>query len=99
MNDEAIQIQASGSTLTTSATSASVAIPLTSSGTKPNYVRIQVTNYQFIKFGNSAVTATSNDILVSPNESELYKVNGNTHVAVIQQAAAGLFNVTPLEDL
>lgn len=96
---EAVQIQASGSTLTTSATSQRVAIPNTASGIKPNYVRVQVTNYQFIKFGDLNVTATSNDILVSPNESELYKVNGNTHVAVIQQAAAGLFNVTPLEDL
>ena len=99
MIDDAIQIQAAGSTLTTSGTSQSVAIPNTASGTKPKYVRIQVTTYAFIKFGNGAGTAaTSSDILVSPNESELYKVSGNTHVAAIQQAGAGLVNITALED-
>ena len=99
MIDDAIQIQAAGVTLTTGAASTNSAIPNTASGTRPNYARIQSTAFCFVKFGAAGVTATSNDILLSPNESEIYKVSGNTYIAGIQQAAAGLLNVTPLEDL
>lgn len=99
MIDDAIQIQASGAILTTSATSQRVAIPNTASGTKPNYVRIQVVNFAYVKFGDSTVTAASTTgILMSPNDREIFKVSGNTHVAVIWQAAAGVFNIMPLED-
>lgn len=98
MIDDAIKIQNAGITLTTGAASTNGAIPNTLSATKPNYVRIQSTAFCFVKFGASGVAATSSDILLSPNESEIYKVNGNTHVAAIQQAAAGLLNIAPLED-
>ena len=90
---------ASGTTLTSSATSVSAAIPFNSSGKLPNYVRVQVTNYAFIKFGVSSVAATSNDILISPNEPEIFSISGTTYIACIQQAAGGLVNVMPLEDL
>jgi hypothetical protein len=96
---EAIQIQASGVTLTTSGTSARNAIPNNASGKAPNYVRIQVTNYAYVKFGDSAVTATTNDVLLSPNESTEFAISGNTHIAVIQQATAGVVNITPLENV
>lgn len=99
MIDDAIQIQAAGATLTTSGTSTNAAIPNTASGTKPKYVRIQSTAFCFVKFGAAGVTATSSDILLSPNESEIYKVSGNAFIAVIQQASAGLLNITPLEDV
>lgn len=95
---EAKQIQAAGVTISTSGTSASQALPNNGSGTKPNYVRIQVTNYAYIKFGVSGVTATTSDILMSPNNCEEFAISGNTHIAAIQQAAAGVVNVTPLEN-
>jgi hypothetical protein len=32
-----------------------------------------------------------------PGEAEIFIVSGNTHIAAIQQAAAGVVNVTPIE--
>lgn len=99
MYDDAKVITVSGVTLTTSGTSASAAIPNNSSGLRPNYVRIQVTNYAFIKFGVSGAAATANDILISPNEPEVFAISGLTHIAAIQQAAAGVINITAMENL
>lgn len=97
--DDAKQIQAVGASITTSGTSANAAIPNNASGKAPNYVRLQCTNFAFVKFGVSGVTATSNDILLSPNEPEVFQVSGNTYIAAIQQAAAGIVNVTALENV
>lgn len=99
MFDDARHIQAAGTSIATSGTSANAAIPNTASGTRPNYVRVQVTAFAYIKFGASGVTATTNDILMSPNEPEVFTVSGNTYIAAIQQAAAGSVNVTPLENV
>lgn len=99
MRDEARMITAVGTTLTAGGTSINGAIPNTVSGKPPNFVRIQVTNYAFIKFGVAGVVATSNDILMSPNEPEIYAISGNTYIACIQQAAGGLVNITPLENV
>lgn len=99
MIDDAKQIQAVGTTITTSGTSARSAIPNTSSATKPNYVRVQSNAFAYIKFGDSGVTATTNDILLSPNEPETFIVSGNTHIAAIQDSAAGKVNVTALENV
>lgn len=99
MKDEARMITASGTTMTASASSINVTIPNTVSGKPPNYVRIQVTNYAFIKFGASGVAATSNDILMSPNEPEVFAISGSTYIACIQQASGGLVNITPLENV
>lgn len=96
---EAKQIQAVGTTITTSGTSANAAIPNNGSGKSPNYVRVQASAFAYIKFGVSGVAATTNDILLSPNEPETFAVSGNTFIAAIQQAAAGVVNVTPLENV
>lgn len=99
MFDDAKQIQAVGTSITTGAASANAAIPNNASGKAPNYVRVQASAFAFIKFGVSGVAATANDILISPNEPEVFIVSGNTFVAAIQQAVAGVVNVTPLENV
>jgi len=99
MIDDAISIQAAGVSLTTGAASVNSTIPNTSSGTKPNYVRISVTANCFVKVGSAGVAATANDILMIPADHVILKVWGNTTIAAIQQAAAGICNVAPLEDL
>lgn len=96
---ESKKIATSGVTITTSAVSANASIPPNSSGTAPNYVRVQTTNYAFIKFGAAGVAATSNDVLISPNEPEVFSVNGFVSIAAIQQAAAGVVNITPLDNV
>lgn len=99
MIDDAIQIQAVGVSLTTSITSTNATIPTTASGTKPNYIRICVTANCFVKIGPAGVVATGNDILMIPTDHLVLKVSGNTAIAAIQQGAAGICNVMPLEDL
>jgi len=99
MIDDAIQIQATGVSLTTSGTSTNATIPNTASGTKPNYIRICVTANCFVKIGQSGVAATNTAILMIPTDHLILKVSGNTTIAAIQQAGAGICNVMPLEDL
>lgn len=97
--DDTKQIAAVGITVATSATAASAAIPNTFSGTLPKFVRIQVTQYSYIKFGSTAgVTATNNDILISPNEPEVFTVAGNTYISVLQHGSSGVVNITALEN-
>lgn len=100
MYDDAKQIQAVGATFATSGVSANAAIPNNASGKAPGYVRVQVSNFAYIKFGiGSGTTATTNDILLSPNEPEVFQVSGNTYIAGIQQSVAGVVNITALENV
>lgn len=97
---EAIHVSATGTTVTTGAASATVAIPNASDGSKPRYIRVAAINESFIKLGPAVgVTATNNDILIQPADSLILAVGGNTHVAYIQGAATGRVNIIPLEDL
>jgi len=99
MISDAIQIQAVGVSLTTGAASVNATIPNTASAIKPNYIRICVTANCFVKIGPAGVVATGNDILMIPTDHLILKVSGNTTIAAIQQAAAGICNITALEDL
>lgn len=96
---DALQIGAVGSTITTGAASTRITIPTNAAAQKPNYLRIASTAYAFVKIGDSSVTATSNDILLQPNEELYIVVSGNTHVAAIQDTAAGKVNVIPLDNV
>ncbi len=97
---DSLHIFAVGTTVTTGAASASVAIPNTSQGTRPYYIRIAATGESFIRLGIGAgTTATGNDVLIQPADSLILSVGGNTHVAYIQGPAAARVNITPLEDI
>lgn len=93
-------ILATGVTQATTGTSAVVAIPVDSSGNRPNFVRVTASNETFIKLGVAGAVATTNDALVQPADSVVLQVpKGITHIAGIQGAGgAGRFNVTPLEN-
>ena len=92
-------IMAVGVTQGTSGTSAAVAIPVDSSGNRPNYIRVTASNEVFVKLGLVGVVATNQDTLVQPADSVVLQVpKGITHIAGIQGAGgAGRFNVVPLE--
>lgn len=91
-------IVATGFTAATGAASARTAIPNDSSGRAPNYIRITGTN-AFCRIGDSTITATANDMLIQPGDSQIIAVpKGITHIAYIQNAAAGQINVVPLEN-
>lgn len=95
---DVITVTAVGTTVTTGAASASVAIPDNSAGTRPLYVRITASAESFVRLGTSGVTATGNDMLVQPADSVILAVGGCTHVAYIQGTAAARVNIVPLED-
>jgi len=97
--EDAIAIFTTGATITTGAASANVAIPLDSSGNVPRYIRIAAINPSYIKLGVAGVTAAVGDILVQPADAVILCTNGCTFVAAIQQAAAGVVQISPLSNL
>jgi hypothetical protein len=96
--DNAITVTKTGSTVTTGAATASVAIPTDSGGNIPNYVRVSATTESYVMPGTSTVVATANSLLVQPADAVILAVRGCTHIAYIQGTAAGKVNITPLED-
>lgn len=95
-----VTITTVGANITTGAASANIAIPVASSGEIPRYIRLCSTAACHAKLGTSAaVAATSSDTLIQPNDALVLNVpRGVTHIAAIQNAAAGSLNVIPLED-
>jgi hypothetical protein len=92
-------VMAVGFSAATGAASARTAVPVDSSGNNPSYVRVAARNECYVKFGTVTVTATANDILIQPGDSQIFQVpKGVTHVAYIQGTAAGQVNVVPLEN-
>lgn len=89
-NGEAVQtlFPTSPTNASTSGTSARVAIPDDS-----DVVRVASTEAVYLKFGDSAVVATSSDILF-PAGVEVFKVPETyTHVAFIQVSSAGTISI------
>lgn len=97
--DDFMTVLATGANITTSGTSASIAIPTASSGEIPRYVRITSTAAAHVKLGGAAVAAVAADLMVQPADSVVLAVpRGITNIAAIQDTAAGTVNVVPLED-
>ena len=99
MIDDAITVVATGFSAVTGAASARSAIPTTSNGLIPNYIRVSGRNECYVRVGSVTVVATANDALIQPADSLILKTAGQTHIAYIQGTAAGLVNVVPLEDV
>lgn len=97
--DDHITVVATGSTIATTGTSASVTIPNTVSGQVPKFVRISATNACYVKIGTTAATATANDMLIQPADAVVLHIpSGYTKIAAIQDSAAGKCNVVALEN-
>ena len=92
-------ITTTGFSAATGAASAATAIPNDSSGRVPNYIRIAARNECYCKLGVAGVTATNQDMLIQPGDSQIVAVpKGITHIAYIQGTAAGQINVVPCEN-
>lgn len=91
-------VAATGVSVTTSAVSARVALPLNAAGNPPKYVRVQaVSTPASFRLGDVTVIATTNDFVVSPNESVTLSAYGYTYLAYIQQNSTTTLNIIPLE--
>ena len=98
-NLEALQVAATGANITTGAASANVAIPNNSAGQRARLIRVHATVAAYVRLGpTSGVTAVATDMIVDPASPVVLHAIGHTHIAALQVAAAGVVNVTPLED-
>jgi aspartate/methionine/tyrosine aminotransferase len=95
-----ITVMVTGSTTATGAASAGAAIPNASSGEKPRYIRVAATVACTFRIGTGAQTALTTDMLIQPGDAVVLHVpSGVTHYAAIQVAAAGVVQVSPLENM
>lgn len=92
-------ITATGATITTSGTSASVSIPNCANGVKPLYIRVAATVAAYVKLGKTTATAVAGDVLIQPGDSLVLSTNGLDVIAAIQVAAAGVVQVSPLDNM
>lgn len=94
-----ITVMATGVSQASGASSIAVAIPPCLSGELPRYIRVAATVAACVKLGVTPV-ATTGDTQVQPGDSVVMRVpSGVTKFAVIQVAAAGVVQVSPLEDM
>ena len=91
-------ITQTGVSITTSGVSASAVLPVANGGAAARGYRITATVAAHVRLGVGAPTAVATDVLVQPGESLIINRVGFTHVAAIQNAAAGVVIVTPLDD-
>lgn len=95
-----ITVMVTGSTTATGAASAGTTIPNASSGEKPRYIRVAATAACTFRIGAGAQTALTTDMLIQPGDAVVMQVPGGiTHYAAIQVAAAGIVQVSPLENM
>lgn len=82
------------------AASAGGTLPNMLSGEVPRYIRVSATVAACIRIGAGAQTAVVTDAQVQPGDSLILHVpSGCTNFAVIQVAAAGLVQISPMENM
>jgi len=95
----AVVVVATGVNITTSAASASATIPLMSSGEVPRYIRITASTGAYVRIGNGTPTAVNTDMMVQPGDAVIIAVCNSTKIAALQVTAAGVVQVSPLENM
>ena len=92
-------IVAPGAIISFGAGSASVAIPPDGSGKIPNYCRIVSTQPCYVRFGQASPVAVAGDLMIQPADSMIIRTAGFLNVAAIQVSVAGVFQISPLENV
>lgn len=94
-----MSIHNTGINITTGAVSAGAALPVDGSNAVSRYVRVAASAACYVRLGQGSIpTAVSTDLLVQPGDAVILAVQGKTHIAAIQVAAAGVCQVSPLEN-
>lgn len=91
------KITENGSSATTGAASATIAIPNNSAGKPALKVMITVEGLTHVLPGTSAAVATTASTIVSASAPLLIDTVGISHIAHLQLTAAQLIVVTPIE--
>jgi hypothetical protein len=101
-NNNAISVAVTGQRTTTTASTATAAaaIPNSSSGARPKYVRFAATGTCYVRLAPTAgeAVAVVTDVLVQVGAPVILAVHGNTHWSAIDDGVAAKVTVTPLED-
>ena len=94
-------ITSGGVQIVTGAASATATLPLMSSGQVPRYIRISATVAACVRlFPPAGGSAVNTDTQVQPGDSLIVSVpDGITKISAIQQSAAGIVQVSPLENM
>lgn len=96
---EFITVVKTGVSQASGAVSAGTTLPTAQSGEVPRFIRVAATVPACIRIGAGAQTAVATDLQVQPGDAVILAVpNGFTHFAVIQVAAAGVVQISPLEN-
>ena len=93
----ALNIGVTGITVISSSSSQSVAIPNNAVGSRTRLVRLLPTGNLYVKFTKGAGTATTNDILLSPNFDVYVNCQPYDTISYIQESAGAKLNITPIE--
>jgi hypothetical protein len=97
---DSISVGAAGTTVTSGATSANLAIPAAADGARARAVLVtclSAAGAAYVKPGTSAVAATANDLPVTFGAPVKLWVKPFTHIAYLQESAAAKLQVQPLE--
>lgn len=95
-----ITVVKTGVSQATSGTSAGGTLPTCSSGEVPRWIRVAATFAACFRMGAGAQTAVTTDLQVQPGDAVILSVpQGVTNFAVIQVAAAGVVQISPLENM
>lgn len=98
--DGAIFVVATGVSQATSGSSAGGALPNAQSGEVPRYVRVSASLAAYFRMGAGAQTCVSTDLMIVPGDAVILAVpRGFTNFACLQVAAAGVVQVSPLENM
>jgi len=94
-----VTVTNTGIQLASGAASASGTIPNDSSGNKPNYIRVAATAPACVRLGKTSATAVNTDLQIQPGDAVIMQVpKGYDTIACIQVSAAGIVQVSPLEN-
>lgn len=98
--DGYVTILAPGVQQASGAASAGAAIPNMLSGEKPRFIRVAATVPASIRLGVGGVVATAADTQIQPGDAIIMHVpSGITNFAVIQVTAAGLVQISAMENM
>ena len=97
MSSGFISVAASGAAVTTGAASAATPIPNDASGNRARRIRLQALAACYVRPGFAGTTCTTGDLLLTPYEAVLLDVKPFTHIAHLEQSAAAVFVMTPVE--
>lgn len=94
-----LQITNTGVALTTGVASVAGTIPNNSAGVSAKYIRIVATAAAYVRIGTGAQTAVPTDMIVQPGDAVIMATLGCTGCAALQVTAAGVVQISPLEDI